>query len=72
MTPDPEHVQSRANLLPEERSAGPSVDEAAQAFAILEESDERLEAPHDPPDGESDPRSDHYQEHEHRRSADTV
>lgn len=36
-----ENVESRAELLPEERSAGPSADPEAQAEAILAESEER-------------------------------
>jgi hypothetical protein len=41
---DEERIESRAKLLPEERSAG-SDDPAEQAEAILEESDERTEDP---------------------------
>ena len=44
-------VSERAELLPEERAAGPSADPRAQAAAILAESEERVNAPHDPPDG---------------------
>lgn len=43
-TPDDDRVTSRAELLPEERSAG-SDDPEAQAEAILEESDERVDDP---------------------------
>ena len=43
-TPDEARVESRAELLPEEQSAG-SEDPTAQAEAILEESDERTNAP---------------------------
>jgi hypothetical protein len=43
-TPDHDRVESRAELLPEELSAG-SEDPTAQAEAILEESDERTNAP---------------------------
>ncbi len=41
---DEDHVETRANLLPEERSAG-SADPEAQAEAILEESRERTDDP---------------------------
>jgi hypothetical protein len=41
---DEERIESRAKLLPEERSAG-SEDPEEQAEAILEESDERTEDP---------------------------
>ena len=41
---DEERIESRAKLLPEERSAG-SDDPEEQAEAILEESDERTEDP---------------------------
>ena len=41
---DEERIESRANLLPEERSAG-SDDPEEQAEAILEESDERTDDP---------------------------
>lgn len=46
MSPDPddEHVQSRAELLPEEQAVG-SDDPQAQARAILAESQERTEHP---------------------------
>ena len=43
-TPDERDVESRAELLPEEREAG-SDDPRAQAEAILEESLERTEDP---------------------------
>lgn len=43
-TPDDARIESRAELLPEELAAG-SEDPAAQAEAILEESDERTDAP---------------------------
>jgi hypothetical protein len=43
-TPDEARVESRAELLPEEQTAG-SEDPTAQAEAILEESDERTNAP---------------------------
>jgi len=42
--PDEDHVESRADLLPEERRAG-SEDPHDQAEAILEESAERTEDP---------------------------
>jgi len=44
--PDPQerHLEERAELLPEERSAG-SVDPRAQAAAVLEESQDRTEHP---------------------------
>ena len=42
--PDEDHIDSRANLLPEERSAG-SDDPDEQARAILEESQERTDHP---------------------------
>ncbi len=45
---DHERIESRADLLPEERTAG-SEDPEGQAEAILAESDERTAA-HDPTD----------------------
>lgn len=44
--PDPQqhHVDERAELLPEERAAG-SADPRAQAAAVLEESQERIDHP---------------------------
>jgi hypothetical protein len=42
--PDPEKVESRANLLPEEERAG-SDDPEAQAEAILDESEARTRFP---------------------------
>lgn len=42
--PDPEHVTTRAHLLPEEKQAG-SADPQAQAEEILEESLERTDDP---------------------------
>ena len=41
---DEDRIESRARLLPEERAAG-SDDPEAQAEAILEESDERVDDP---------------------------
>ena len=41
---DEERIESRSRLLPEERAAG-SDDPEAQAEAILEESDERVDDP---------------------------
>ncbi len=43
-TPDDDRVETRAELLPEERTAG-SEDPEEQAEAILEESDERTDDP---------------------------
>ena len=43
-TPDPDHVDERAHLLPEELAAG-SDDPQAQAEVILEESAERTDDP---------------------------
>ncbi|WP_169570527.1 hypothetical protein [Nocardioides insulae] len=43
-TPDEDRIASRAELLPEENRIG-SEDPEAQAEAILEESDERVEDP---------------------------
>jgi len=43
-TPDQDRIDRRADLLPEERSAG-SEDPAGQAEAILEESDDRTDHP---------------------------
>ena len=57
----PENVESRAELLPEERSAGPSADPEAQAEAILAESEERT-VHTDPDDAQG----------AHRRSEDTA
>ncbi len=42
---DEQRIASRADLLPEEESAGGSEDPLAQAEQILEESDERTEHP---------------------------
>ena len=42
---DQERIDRRAELLPEEQSAGGSDDPEAQAEVILEESDERTEDP---------------------------
>ena len=44
--PDDEQVERRAALLPEERAVG-SDDPEAQARAVLEESQERTDAPED-------------------------
>ncbi len=65
-------IQVRAELLPEEQTAGGSEDSEAQAQAILEESEERVDAPHDPPDGERDPRRSDADAHEHRRSDEAL
>jgi len=46
---DEERVRSRAELTPEELSAG-SEDPAAQAEAVLADSDERTEVPNAAPD----------------------
>jgi hypothetical protein len=55
------NVETRAQLLPEEKSAGPSADPEAQAAAILAESEERtLHA--DPDDAQGG----------HRQSAETA
>ncbi|MEV5002184.1 hypothetical protein [Nocardioides sp. LML1-1-1.1] len=43
-TPEDDRIAERAELLPEERAAG-SADPEAQAEAILEESDERVDDP---------------------------
>lgn len=43
-SPEESHIDTRAELLPEEQEAG-SDDPRAQAEAILEESDERTAAP---------------------------
>lgn len=43
-TPDDDRIAGRAELLPEEEAAG-SDDPEAQAEAILEESDERVDDP---------------------------
>lgn len=56
-----ENVESRARLLPEERSAGPSADPEAQAEAILAESEERI-VHTDPDDAQGG----------HRQSAETA
>ena len=57
----PENVETRAGLLPEERSAGPSADPEAQAEAILAESEERT-VHTDPDDAQGG----------HRQSAETA
>ena len=56
-----ENVESRARLLPEERSAGPSADPEGQAEAILAESEERT-VHTDPDDAQGG----------HRQSAETA
>jgi hypothetical protein len=56
-----ENVESRARLLPEERSAGASADPEAQAEAILAESEERT-LHTDPDDAQGG----------HRQSAETA
>lgn len=56
-----ENVESRARLLPEERSTGPSADPEAQAEAILAESEERT-VHTDPDDAQGG----------HRQSAETA
>jgi hypothetical protein len=56
-----ENVETRAQLLPEERAAGGSDDPEKQAEAILAESEERTVHP-DPDDAQGG----------HRGSADTV
>lgn len=43
-TPEDDRIAERAELLPEERAAG-SADPEAQAEAILQDSDERVEDP---------------------------
>ena len=55
------NIETRADLLPEERSAGGSADPEAQAEAILAESEERT-VHTDPDDAQGG----------HRQSADTV
>lgn len=71
--PDPHDVARRSHLLPEEMAAGGSADPEAQAEAILEDSLARTNAPHDPPDGPAGALGDEAgQDHEHRRSEDTV
>jgi hypothetical protein len=57
----PENVETRAELLPEEQSAGPSADPEAQAEAILAESEERT-VHTDPDDAQGG----------HRQSAETA
>lgn len=52
--PTEDDVHTRSGLLPEEHAAGGSDDPQAQARAILQESEERVDAPHDPPDGADD------------------
>jgi hypothetical protein len=59
--PDPEHVQRRAELLPEEEQVG-SDDPVTQAEAVLEDSEARTR------DRDAAPGS----TVEHRRSEDTV
>lgn len=56
-----ENVETRADLLPEERSAGPSADPEAQAAEILAESEERT-VHADPDDAQGG----------HRQSAETA
>jgi hypothetical protein len=72
--PPEDEVRRRAELLPEERAAGDSADATAQAAAILADSEQRVQAPHDPPDGDAAGAAADAaaQEHEHRTSADTV
>lgn len=49
--PTEDDVRARSRLLPEEHAAGGSDHPEEQARAILQESEERVNAPHDPPDG---------------------
>ena len=70
MTPTEDNVHARSNLLPEEQKVG-SADPEAQAAAILEESEDRVDEPTASPDPD-DPRPSHDDEFEHRRSEDTV
>jgi hypothetical protein len=56
LTVDDEQVSSRSELLPEEQAAG-SDDPAAQAEAILEESDERVMGRDAVPDAELEQRT---------------
>jgi hypothetical protein len=47
-----DQVRGRARLLPEEEAAGGSADPEAMAREVLESSEERVQAPHDPPDSD--------------------
>lgn len=51
-SPTDEQIRTRARLLPEEEAAGGSDDPEAMAKEFLESSEERVTAPHDPPDGD--------------------
>jgi len=70
MEPSEDNVHARSHLLPEEQKVG-SVDPEAQAAAILQDSEDRLDEPPASPDPD-DPRPSHDDEFEHRRSEDTV
>ena len=50
--PTDEQISGRARLLPEEEAAGGSDNPQAQAEEVLKSSEERVNAPHDPPDGD--------------------
>ena len=50
--PTDEQIRGRARLLPEEEAAGGSADPEAQAQEVLKSSEERVNAPHGPPDGD--------------------
>jgi hypothetical protein len=71
MKPTEDAVHHRAHLLPEELAHGGSADPEAQAAAILEESEERVDSKSAAPDPD-DPRPSHDDEYEHRRSEETV
>jgi hypothetical protein len=51
-SPTNEQIRTRARLLPEEEAAGGSADPEAQAKEVLRSSEDRVNAPHDPPDGD--------------------
>ena len=51
-SPTDEQIRNRARLLPEEETAGGSADPEAQAKEVLKSSEERVNASHDPPDGD--------------------
>lgn len=50
--PAEDDVRTRSGLLPEEKATGGSADPVEQARAILQDSEERVDAPHDPPDAD--------------------
>jgi hypothetical protein len=72
MTPGEDEITARAHLLPEEEAAGGSADPRAQAEAILDESEDRVNAPSYAPTDGAGPEREDVEVHEHRRSEDVA